>query len=106
MCTPFRTSLRLNDVTRSSYSRRASPLTHIHRTVSRVAIYRFEETIGGQPYLIEVEAVAANRWRAGIVRRPGMPTALMPFYGATPADAAERLTAWLARAYEQRSTAN
>src|SRR4051812_29693933 len=51
-------------------------------------LHRFEESIGGRAYTIEVKAVAHDRWRAYIVRIPGVPTALMPFYGATPADAA------------------
>ncbi len=29
-----------------------------------------------------------------------MPTALMPFYGATPGEARDRLTGWLAAAYQ------
>ena len=63
------------------------------------AVHRFEESIGGRPYLIEVKAVSQNRWRAYIVRMPGVPTALMPFYGATPADAARQLCDWLTRAH-------
>jgi hypothetical protein len=45
--------------------------------------------------------VAHNRWRADIVRIPGVPTALMPFYGPTPDEAASRLRQWLTRAYER-----
>ena len=52
-------------------------------------VHRFEESIGGRPYLIEVAPVSDDRWRAYIVRLPGVPTALMPFYGATPVEAAE-----------------
>ena len=52
------------------------------------AVHRFEESIAGRAYLIEVAAVTTDRWRAYIVRVPGVPTALMPFYGATPAEAA------------------
>jgi len=62
-------------------------------------VHRFEESIGGRPYVIEVARVAQDRWRAYIVRIPGVPTALMPFYGPTPAEAAGLLTAWLNRAY-------
>ena len=62
-------------------------------------LHRFEESIAGRPYLIEVAAVADNRWRAYIVRTPGVPTALMPFYGRTPAEAAQLLCDWLSRAY-------
>ena len=57
-------------------------------------IHRFEETIGGRKYEIEVTPVS-NRWRAQIRRTPGMPTALMPFYGQTPDEAAQQLSRWL-----------
>ena len=66
-------------------------------------VHRFEESIAGRPYLIEVAAVAKDRWRANIVRLPGMPTALMPFYGSTPDEAAQHLSEWLTRAYERAS---
>jgi hypothetical protein len=72
-------------------------------TVS-TAVHRFEELIGGHPYLIEVAAVANDRWRACIVRIPGVPTALMPFYGPTPDEAAGRLRQWLTRAHEPASS--
>lgn len=49
--------------------------------------------------MIEVTAVSKDRWRAYIVRLPGVPTALMPFYGATPDEAARLLCDWLTRAY-------
>ena len=67
------------------------------------ALHRFEESIGGRPYLIEVAAVSKDRWRACIVRIPGVPTALMPFYGETPEAAAGNLLQWLTRAYERAS---
>lgn len=67
------------------------------------AVHRFEEFIGGRSYVIEVKAVARDRWRAYIVRLPGVPTALMPFYGPTPADAAQQLSNWLTKAYERVS---
>ena len=51
--------------------------------------------------MIEVSAVAEDRWRAYIVRLPGVPTALMPFYGATPDAAATQLREWLTRAHER-----
>jgi hypothetical protein len=63
------------------------------------AVHRFEECIAGRVYLIEVAAVAKDRWRAYIVRIPGVPTALMPFYGPTPAEAASLLCEWLTRAH-------
>jgi hypothetical protein len=62
-------------------------------------VHRYEESIGGRPYLIEVKSVGLDRWRAYIVRIPGVPTALMPFYGRTPDEAAQLLSAWLTRAH-------
>ena len=59
-----------------------------------VNVHRFEETIGGRTYHIEVTPVS-NSWRAQIRRIPGMPTALMPFYGQTPDEAARQLSQWL-----------
>jgi hypothetical protein len=60
-----------------------------------VNTYRFEHSIAGRAYVIEVQPVSSTRWRAQIARLPGMPTSLMPFYGATPEDAARELTNWL-----------
>ena len=40
------------------------------------------------PVSIEVALIAERRWRANIVRIPGVPAALMPFYGETPDEAA------------------
>lgn len=64
-------------------------------------VHQFNELIAGHPYLIEVKAVTKDRWRAYIVRIPGVPTALMPFYGATPDQAAGQLREWLTRAHER-----
>jgi hypothetical protein len=64
----------------------------------------FQELIAGHQYQIEVTAVSQGRWRADIVRIPGVPTALMPFYGPTPDEAADHLRQWLTRAYDQAST--
>jgi len=69
---------------------------------SAVTVHRFEENIAGRNYLIEVTA-AGPRWRAQLLRRPGTPTAMMPFYGSTPPEAAQRLAEWLTRAH-QRAT--
>ena len=79
----------------------APQLSFVHYTVP--VVHRFEESIAGRAYLIEVAAVSKDRWRACIVRRPGVPTALMPFYGATPDEAAHQLSAWLTRAHERAS---
>ena len=69
------------------------------------SVHRFEESIAGKSYLIEVAPVSADRWRAYIVRIPGLPTALMPFYGPTPDKAAELLREWLTKAHA-RANAN
>ena len=70
-----------------------------------MAVRRFEEVIGGRVYQIEAAKVRDDRWRAQIVRIPGVPTALMPFYGATPDEAAGNLREWLARAHRAVSGA-
>lgn len=61
-------------------------------------IVRFNETIHGRPYVIEVSPVGRDRWRAQISQTPGGTTALMPFYGTTPDAAAQQLAVWLTRA--------
>lgn len=68
------------------------------RTHTHVTVYRFDEIIGGRAYQIEVTLVS-NRWRAQLCRRPGVPTAMMPFYGQTPAEAARQLAQWLTLAH-------
>jgi hypothetical protein len=92
---------------RSSLERRVALRTisrvpdHYHTTLRRAvaALHRFDESIAGRSYRIEVAAVEAGRWRACIVRVPGVPKALMPFYGRTPAEAAQLLRDWLERAH-------
>lgn len=64
-------------------------------------VHRFNETIGGRAYQIEVTLVS-NRWRAQLRRTPGMPTAMMPFYGPTPDEAARQLAQWLALAHRRQ----
>jgi hypothetical protein len=74
--------------------------THVRLVVPvSMVVHRFDELIGGHAYQIEVALVAQDRWRAYIVRRPGVTTALMPFYGTTPTEAADQLCQWLARAH-------
>jgi hypothetical protein len=68
---------------------------------SRALVQHITETIDGRTYHIEVSRIGADRWRAHLVRVPGVPAAMMPFYGATPEHAAQRLAEWLAGA--QRS---
>ena len=57
--------------------------------------HRFDETINGRAYRIEVSNVGFNKWRAQIARVPGGSTATMPFYGSTPLEAAGQLSRWL-----------
>lgn len=61
--------------------------------------HRFNEIIEGRTYHIEVASVGLGRWRAQIARAPGMPIAMMPFYGPTPDEAARSLSQWLTRAH-------
>jgi hypothetical protein len=68
-----------------------------------VTIHRFEQSIGGRTYDIEVTLVS-NRWRAQLRRTLGMPTAMMPFYGATPDEAACHLTQWLTLAHRRHGS--
>ena len=65
------------------------------RTAKNVTMHRYEETINGRPYRIEVSGVGTNQWRAQIARTPGGSAALMPFYGKTPDEAAQHLIRWL-----------
>jgi hypothetical protein len=65
-----------------------------------VNVHRFQHDIGGRPYHIEVTPVG-NKWRAQLRRMAGMPTALMPFYGSTPEEAADLLTRWLVLAHSR-----
>jgi hypothetical protein len=70
-----------------------------------VNVHRFEETIGGRAYEIEVMPVN-DRWRAQLRRGPGMPTAMMPFYGQTPDEAAGQLANWLKLAHRRVQAAS
>lgn len=64
-----------------------------------MSVHRYQEIINGREFLIEVASVTESRWRARLVRIPDLPTALMPFYGATPDEAAQHLSAWLSRVH-------
>jgi hypothetical protein len=101
VCTLFRTSLRLIEIVPCVQFKPFLTSKFFADTVAAADVHRFQESIEGRPYLIEAIPVAADRWRAYIVRIPGVPTALMPFYGPTPADAARQLCDWLARAHRQ-----
>jgi hypothetical protein len=105
MWTWFREPLRLNaSAQRVQFVSFPTSNERAIRLPVTTALHRFEESIGGRPYLIEVAAVSKDRWRAYIVRIPGVPTALMPFYGETPEAAAANLLQWLTRAHERASS--
>ncbi len=65
-------------------------------------VQRFEHTINGREYQIEVSNVGLDKWRAQIARVPGGSAATMPFYGKTPVEAAGQLSRWLSIAQGQR----
>jgi hypothetical protein len=68
-----------------------------------VTVQRFEHDIAGRLFQIEVTLVG-DRWRAQLRRLAGMPTALMPFYGPTPEEAAALLTRWLVLAHSRQTS--
>ena len=61
--------------------------------------HRFDETIGGGRYTVEVTPVQGNRWRASLLRSADIPSAVMPFYGDTPREALGALVRWLSQAH-------
>jgi hypothetical protein len=69
-----------------------------------VTAHRYEQHIAGRTYLIEVHPLSDSRWRAQIARLPGMPSAMMPFYGSTPEEAAYELSRWLTLVYNVATT--
>ena len=83
--------MRQSHVARASVSASELP--------SDVDVHRYKEFIAGRTYHIEVRPISDDRWRAQIARLPGMPTALMPFYGQTPDEAAQELSRWLSLVY-------
>ena len=62
----------------------------------------FTEIIDGRAFEIEVIPVS-NQWRAQLRRGAGMPTAMMPFYGQTPDEAARQLAQWLTLAHRRQA---
>jgi hypothetical protein len=70
------------------------------QNLSNIVRHRFERIIAGRCYLIEVARVEEKRWRAQLQRVPGVPAAMMPFYGETPDEAATHLADWLDRAHQ------
>lgn len=75
-----------------------------HSTRFVVRVKRIERNINGRRYRIEVARVALDMWRAQLIGLHGGPTALMPFYGPTPDEAAQLLNDWLTRAHRNSST--
>jgi hypothetical protein len=73
----------------------ARPARRAHNAASAVTVQRFDETINGREYRIEVSAVDTNRFRAQIARAPGGSRAMMPFYGRTAVEAVAHLSQWL-----------
>jgi hypothetical protein len=71
---------------------------------STVTVQRFDETINGREYRIEVSAVGSNNFRAQIARAPGGSRAMMPFYGRTPNEAVEHLSQWLSLNHAPRAS--
>ena len=68
-----------------------------------MTVQRFDETINGREYRIEVSAVGINTFRAQIARAPGGSRAMMPFYGRTPNEAVQHLSEWLSLNHARRS---
>ena len=65
-------------------------------------VHQYEEIIGGRTFQIEVSPVSVqpSRWRAQLRRAAGIPTAMLPFYGPTPDEAAQSLSRWLTLVYQ------
>ena len=101
-CGLWMTPSRSASLDRRAWLRRINAALSPHtRTTKHVIVHRFEETIGGRAYQIDVTHVG-TRWRAQLRREPGLPTAMMPFYGQTPDAAADQLTQWLEKAHHAR----
>jgi hypothetical protein len=71
---------------------------------STVTVLRFDETINGREYRIEVSAVGIDKFRAQLARAPGGSRAMMPFYGRTPDEAVEHLSQWLTLNHRRRTS--
>ena len=83
---------------------KSSPFRSLLDTFLRTTelnVHRFDKTIGGRAYQIEVRPVS-NRWRAQLRLVPGRTAAMMPFYGTTPDEAAAHLAEWLTLAHRRR----
>ena len=95
---------RVASLDRWRRERRIVARSSISSRTTYVIVQLFEETINGRAYQIEATPVG-NRWRAQLRRGPGVPTAMMPFYGQTPAEAARQLTNWLSLAHQRIAAA-
>jgi hypothetical protein len=74
----------------------AAPLMNTMPQTPTAKAIRRTGLVNGRSYAIEIVPIAMSRWRARLAQR-GTTNAVMPFYGSTPDEAFERLTAWLAR---------
>lgn len=95
-------STLLSLVSCAAVARIALLLAHFIGGHTQVNVQRLKETINGREYLIEVSNVGLHKWRAQLRRTPGGSSAMMPFYGSTPDEAAGQLSRWLAIANGQR----
>ena len=75
----------------------------LRASIAMQVVRRFHKSISGRVYHIEASMLGDDRWRAQLARVPGMPTAMMPFYGETADEAARQLFDWLARAHRAMS---
>jgi hypothetical protein len=75
----------------------------LRSVIAMKVVRRFHKSISGRVYHIEASMLRDDRWRAQIARLPGMPTAMMPFYGETADEAAGLLFDWLVRAHRAMS---
>ena len=80
-----------------------APYSSLRSVIAMKVVRRFHKSISGRVYHIEASMLRDDRWRAQIARLPGMPTAMMPFYGETADEAARLLFDWLARAHRAMS---
>jgi hypothetical protein len=75
----------------------------LRASIAMQVVRRFHKSISGRVYHIEASMLGDDRWRAQLARLPGMPTAMMPFYGETADEAARQLFDWLTRAHRAMS---
>jgi hypothetical protein len=98
--TDLRPFVRLSGAARSLEYRRSPGIPDALTTTAQ----RFVQQINGRDYRIEVTQLGVHRWRAQVLNAYGGPTALMPFYDATPDEAVTRLSEWLSLAHRSAAT--